>query len=317
MKKINQRTTNPYKFSDSNKRYQTFDYYLRTLFGKKCAKISLDAGFTCPNIDSTKSTGGCIYCLSGSSGAQCIGTLAEQYEKGKEVMIRKWNCEAFIPYLQAHTNTYAPIPVLKKVYEECADFDGAVMLSIATRADCISDEVAELIFEISEKIPVTVELGLQSVHDRTAKLINRAHTFAEFETGYEKLRKAGRNVKVAVHLINGLPGENPNDMIQSAVTVGNLAPDIIKFHLLHVLSGTPLADMYLKGEYVPMEQADYVKVVCDQLERIPGNIAIGRVTGDAPSDFLLAPEWCKRKTAVANDIDKELFKRSTYQGIYF
>lgn len=289
---------------------------MRSLFGKKCAKISLDAGFTCPNIDSSKSTGGCIYCLSGSSGAQSVGTLAEQYKKGKEIMMRKWRCDAFIPYLQAHTNTYAPTSVLEKVYEECANFDGAVMLSIATRADCLSDSVVSLLRKVSERIPLTVELGLQSVHDRTAKIINRAHTFAEFEEGYRKVRAIGKNVKVAVHLINGLPGETHDCMIESAVTVGALKPDIIKFHLLYVLKGTPLAKMYYSGEYAPMEKEDYVNVICDQLERIPDNIAIGRITGDAPSQSLIAPEWSKRKTSVANDIDKELYRRGTWQGIY-
>lgn len=316
MKKENQRTANPYKYSDSNKRYQTFDYYMRRLFGEKCAKVSLDAGFTCPNIDGTKSVGGCIYCSSGSSGAQCRGTLREQYEKGREIMTRKWRCKAFVPYLQAHTNTYAPIPVLKRIYDECASFDGAVMLAIATRADCLSDEVIELIVKTSEKIPVMTELGLQSANDETARLINRGHTFEEFESGYKRLRSAGGNIKIAVHLINGLPGETREDMIKSAVTVGKLRPDVIKLHLLHVIKGTPLAQMYLSGDFVPMEKEEYVATVCDQLEVIPEEIALGRITGDGVSDELLAPDWSRRKTSVANDIDKELFRRGTYQGIF-
>jgi len=317
MKKETQRTTNPYKYSDSNKRYQTFDYYLRSLFGAKCAKISLDAGFTCPNIDGTASHGGCIFCRGGSSGAERGETLAEQYERGREVMVRKWHCEKFIPYLQAHTNTYAPADVLRKVYFEAMALDGAVMLDVATRADCLPDDVIDLLAEVSEKIPLMVELGLQSASDETARRINRAHTFDDFLRGYEKLRRGVPGAKIAVHLINGLPGEDRRRMISSAEAVSSLRPDVVKIHLLHVLKGTRLETEYREGNYVPMEQKDYVSVVCDQIERLPPECAIGRVTGDAAQDELVAPEWCRRKTAVANDIDKELYRRGTYQGIYY
>ncbi len=314
MKKENQRTTNPYKFSDSNKRYQTFDYYLRHTFGAKCAKISLDAGFTCPNIDGTLSRGGCIYCRDGSSGAECKESLAEQYLRGRDVMVRKWKCEKFIPYLQAHTNTYAPIGVLAKVYEEAASFDGAVMLDIATRADCLSDDVLSLLSEVSKKIPLMVELGLQTANDATARSINRGHTFEEFVAGYERLRRRVPEVRTAIHLIDGLPGEERSDMVDSARKVAALSPDVVKIHLLHVLKDTALAKMWEDGAYVPMEQEEYVATVCDQLEVLPPESAIGRVTGDAREGDLLAPAWCRRKTAVANDIDKELFRRGTYQG---
>lgn len=317
MKKETQRTNNPYKYSDSNKRYQTFDYWLRSLFGEKCAKISLDAGFTCPNIDGTVSRGGCIYCSGGSSGAECDGSLAEQYARGREVMERKWGCRKFIPYLQAHTNTYAPADELMRVYDEASSLDGAVMLAVATRADCLTDGAFEALARTARKIPVMVELGLQTSNDDTAKKINRGHTFEDFKEGYYALRTAVPTAKIAVHLINGLPGESRDDMIKSAADVAELAPDILKLHLLHVIKGTPLAAMWERGEYVPMEQSDYVSVVCDQLELLPPECAIGRVTGDARADELLAPLWCRRKTAVANDIDKELFRRGTYQGISY
>ncbi len=315
MKKLTQRESNPYKFSDSNKRYQTFDYYLRSLFGRKCAKISLDAGFTCPNIDGAVSRGGCIFCKGGSSGA-APGTLAEQYEAGRAVAFRKWGCDAFIPYLQAHTNTYAPSDVLRRVYLEAASFPGAVMLGIATRADCITEEVTEVLCEISAKIPLMVELGLQSSNDKTAALINRGHTFSDFLRGYELLRER-TNARIAVHLIDGLPGETPCDMIKSAVDIAALRPDVVKIHLLHVLRGTALEKMYNEGKYRPMEESHYVAIVCDQIERLAPECALGRVTGDAPEEELAAPEWCRRKTAVSNGIDKELFRRGTYQGIYF
>lgn len=314
---VNQITQNPYKYSDSNKRYQTFDYYTRKLFGEKCAKIPLDAGLSCPNIDGTKSSGGCIYCSHGSSGAQCKGTLEEQYKRGIEVMTRKWKCKAFIPYLQANTNTYAPVEILKQIYNECSSFEGAVMLSIATRADCLSEEILDVLCETAKKIPLCIELGLQSTNDKTAEIINRAHTYKEFINGYSALRNADKNIKIAVHLINGLPEETKDDMVKSAVDVASLKPDIIKFHLLHVLKETKLAEMFLSKNYIPMEKEEYVKTICDQLERISEETVVGRITGDGMASELLAPEWSKKKTSVANDIDKELFRRKTYQGIFF
>lgn len=316
MSKETQKSTNPFKYSDSNKRYHTFDYYLRTMFGEKCAKISLDAGFTCPNIDGRCSTGGCIYCYDGSRGA--VGTtLADQYEKGRAVMQSKWKCNSFIPYLQAHTNTYAPVEHLRRVYGEAASFERAVMLGIATRADCLEDEVVQLLEEVSERIPIMVELGLQSTSDKSAVLINRGHLFDDFCKGYEKLyslRKKNNRVKIGVHLINGIPGETEEDMLRSAVTVGEMKPDMLKIHLMHVMKGTRLAAMYRMGEYEPMELSEYVRVICNQLERISGEIAIGRVTGDGAADCLIAPKWSIKKTVVANEIDKELYRRGTYQG---
>ncbi len=315
--KENQRTSNPYAYSDSNKRYQTFDYYLRRLFGAKCAKVSLDAHFTCPNIDGKVSTGGCIYCSGGASGAECEGSLAEQYRRGREIMTAKWKCERFIPYLQAHTNTYAGVDVLRRVYGEAASQDGAVMLAIATRADCLSDDVLEVLKETAESIPLMIELGLQSVSDETAKRINRGHTFADFKDGYFRLRGAVPSAKIAVHLINGLPGEERGDMIKNAASTAALRPDIIKFHVLQVQRGTPLAVMWEDGEYRAMDQDEYVGTVCDQIERIAPDCAVGRISGDTRGDGLLAPLWCKRKTAVANAVDRELYRRGTYQGIFF
>lgn len=316
MRKETQRNTNPFPYSDTNKRYHTFDYFVRKTFGEKCAKISLDAGFTCPNIDGRTSTGGCIYCKNGSSSFHGK-SLREQYLAGAEVMKAKWDCRLFIPYLQAHTNTYAPIEVLRRIYEEVSSFEGAVMLSIATRADCLEDEVVELLGEVSRKIPLTVELGLQSAKDETAALINRGHTYGQFLEGYERLRAQGGNIRIAVHLISGLPGEDLGDMVESAKKVGALRPDMIKLHLLHVLRGTPLSAMYNMGKYVPMTLEEYVLAVCDQLEVIPAETVIGRVTGDGVKEDLTAPLWSLKKTVVANEIDKELFRRDSFQGKYF
>ncbi len=314
MKIETQRSTNPFPYSDSNKRYHTFDYYLRSMFGEKCAKISLDAGFSCPNIDGTAGVGGCIYCSGGSSGAASAGCLLEQYQKGKEIMENKWGCKKFIPYLQAHTNTYAPAEVLERVYRECSTFEGAVMLAIATRADCLGSDVIDLLVKINRDIPIMVELGLQSIHDKTAELIGRGHSFSDFEKGYFRLREADSSIKIGVHLINGLPGETKEQMLESAGVVGKMKPDIIKFHLLHVLKNTKLGEIYESGNYTPMELSDYVNTVCDQLEIIPSEIAVGRVTGDGKAPELLAPLWSIKKTIVANEIDKELFRRNSWQG---
>lgn len=313
MKKPTQTDSNPFPHSDSNKRYHTFEYYLRRRFGEKCARIALDAGFTCPNIDGTCGTGGCIYCLNGSASA-AGANLAQQYAVGIAAMQSKWNCKKFIPYLQAHTNTYAPVETLHHVYNEALSLPGAVMLAIATRPDCLSPDIISLLAETSRKIPLLVELGLQTIHDDTAVRINRGHSYAVFLDGYNRLKSAGGDITVCVHLINGLPGEDKTHMIASAKAVAALHPDMVKLHLLHILHGTPLYDLYQQGAYTPMEQEEYVDIVCDQIERFPPETVIARVTGDAPAELLAAPLWCRRKTAVTNDIDKELYRRGTFQG---
>lgn len=325
-----QRDTNPYKYSDSNKRYMTYDWYLKKRFGGKVAKVSLDIGTTCPNLDGTRGHGGCIYCLRGSSSA--FGDdIAEQYERGCEIMSRKWKPVGFIPYLQSNTNTYGDIERLERAYDTASELDGAVMLDIATRADCLEDDVLELLYKTAMKIPLTVELGLQTTNDQTAELINRCHTFDEFKSGYGRLSEVARIVNeklpsedfigkrftIAVHLINGLPGESREEMVKSILDTAELNPDIVKIHLMHVLSGTALGDMYERGEYVPMEREEYVRIVCDQLELLPPETVIGRVTGDGMADSLLAPMWSRRKTEVVNEIDKELFRRGTFQGMKY
>ncbi len=309
-----QRSTNPYPHSDSNKRYQTFDYYMKKRFGGKCARIAIDAGFSCPNKDGTKGHGGCIFCYGGSSGSQGAGSVKEQYEAGIKVMQRKWQVSHFVPYLQANTNTYAPLSRLEEVYSECAELEGAVMLAIGTRPDCLSDGVIDLLVKTSKKIPLLVELGLQSVHDSTAEVIHRGHTMAEFCDGYERLRRAGGDILISVHLINGLPCEDREMMLESARQLALLRPDMVKIHLLHVIENTPLAEMYRSGAYTPMDREQYIEVTADQIELFHPDTVIARLTGDAPQDLLCAPDWCRKKTAVTNDIDKLLYERKTYQG---
>ena len=315
--KAKQKDLNPFKNTDTNKRYYTYDYFLRRTFGGKCAKITLDAGFSCPNLDGKCGYGGCIYCSSRGSGdfsQSAHMPLAEQYEKQISVMQIKWQTDKFIPYLQAHTNTYASIDKLRDIYGQILKFPNAVGFNIATRADCLPNETVELLAEISEKTYLTVELGLQSVFDTTARLINRGHTFEEFLDGFYRLRNASDKIKICVHLIDGLPGEDREMMIESARTVGKLHPDQVKFHLLHVLKDTVLGKMYENGEYTPMEMEEYAEIICRQLELIPEDVVIGRITGDGKSDDLLAPEWSKKKFVVINTIDKMMFSQNTWQG---
>ena len=315
--KIKQNDINPFKNTDSNKRYYTYDYFLRKTFGEKCAKITLDAGFTCPNIDGRCGYGGCIYCSSRGSGdfsQSAQMPLAEQYERQISVMRTKWQTNKFIPYLQAHTNTYASVDRLKDIYGQILKFPNVAGFNIATRADCLPIETVELLAEIAEKTYLTVELGLQSIFDDTARFINRGHTFEDFSDGFCRLRQASDKIKICVHLIDGLPGEDSERMLESARVIGEMHPDQIKFHMLHVLKGTALSEMYKKGEYIPLEMEEYAEIICRQLEVIPDDIVIGRITGDGKSEDLLAPEWSRKKFVVINTIDKMMFSQDTWQG---
>lgn len=316
---MSQAENNPYKYSDTNKRYQTYDYYLKHRFGKKCAKITLDLGFSCPNIDGTRGFGGCIYCLGGSKSESCreVKELREQYQLGISQAKAKWQVDSFIPYLQAYTNTHTDVDTLKNVLERVSQLENAVMIDIATRADCLEKEKLEVINELSKRIPVTIELGLQSSDDETAKIINRCHSYMELACCVDRIRKIAPQVKITIHIINGLPGENYEKMMKTARDVSILHPDLIKIHLLHVLEGTPLAKMYKNGEYEPISRDEYIKIVCDQIEVLPPDMVIERVTGDGISSELLAPAWSRKKVTVINDIDKELFNRGTYQGVYY
>ena len=318
--KKTQRESNPYKFTDTNKRYFTYDYYLRREFGGKCAKIPIDAGFTCPNIDGRCGVGGCIYCSARGSGDFAESarlSIKEQYERTRAKLSSKWSTERCIPYFQAHTNTYAPTEVLKEKFEEALSLDGVVGLNIATRADCLEESTVEYLAKIAERTTLCVELGLQTSNDKTATLINRGHDLAAFCKGFARLRAASEKIKICVHIIFGLPGESREDMLATVADVAALKPDQVKIHLLHVLRGTPLADMYGRGEYKPLEREEYVSLVADAIERLPEDCVIARVTGDGMAEDLQAPLWSIKKVTVINDIDKELFRRNSYQGRLF
>ena len=317
---MTQAEQNPFLYSDTNKRYYTYDYYLRRKFGKKCAKLPLDAGFTCPNIDGTCAHGGCIYCSDRGSGdfaKDAVLPIREQIRAQKETFAKKWDVSNCIAYFQAHTNTYAPLGTLKACFEEALAEEGIVGLNIATRADCLSDDVVEYLAELAERTVLTVELGLQSSNDATANLINRGHDFQTFCKGVDKLRRASDRIGIGVHIIFGLPNEDDETMMQTVRDVANLRPDMVKIHLLHILRNTVLARWYENGRYTPLEREHYIRLVADALELLPPETVVGRLTGDGKSDDLLAPEWSRKKTTVINDIDKLLFERNSYQGIQY
>lgn len=303
-----------FEYSDGTKRFHTLDWELKRLFGKKVVKIPFDLGLGCPNRDGTKGRGGCTFCSecrSGEfSGDMRLG-IAEQFDQTKR-LYTKWPDALYIAYFQAGTNTYAPADKLKKLFEEALALPDVVGLSVSTRSDCISDEVADMLAELSQRTYLTVELGLQSSKNETLKRINRGHTFEEFCEGYAKL--VGRGIKVCVHIINGLPGESKQDMLETAKHVASLSPYEIKIHLLHVIAGTRMAEQYARGEFDTMSLEDYVGVVCDQLEILPAETVIARLTGDGDRRTLIAPDWSRDKRRVLNEIDKELRKRDSWQG---
>ena len=300
---------------DKNKRYHTWNYYLRQTFGEKIFKVSLNAGFTCPNVDGTLGYGGCIYCSregSGDFAGNPNDNLKKQFEEIKSMMLKKWPNAKYIGYFQAFTNTYAPLEVLKERYETVLGFEDVIGLSISTRPDCLPDDVVDYLAELNERTNLWVELGLQTIHDETSDIINRGHTYQDFLDGFKKLKD--RNIKTVVHIINGLPGEDQETMMQTAKAVADKGADGIKIHLLHIIKDTPLRDFLNNGKITPMEQEEYINLVCDQLEILPEEMVIHRLTGDGKRDELLAPLWSLKKWEVLNRIDDEMKKRGTFQG---
>ena len=300
---------------DKNKRYHTWNYYLRQKFGEKIFKVSLNAGFTCPNVDGTLGYGGCIYCSregSGDFAGNPNDNLRKQFDEIKAMMLKKWPNAKYIGYFQAFTNTYAPLEVLKERYETVLGFEDVIGLSISTRPDCLPDDVVDYLAELNERTNLWVELGLQTIHDETSEIINRGHSYQDFLDGFKKLKD--RNIKTVVHIINGLPGEDKEMMMQTAKAVADMGADGIKIHLLHIIKDTPLRNFLNNGQIVPMEQEEYINLVCDQLEILPEEMVIHRLTGDGKRDELLAPLWSLKKWEVLNRIDDEMKRRGTFQG---
>lgn len=309
--------SNHFPLSDDDKRYHTQNYYLRKRFGEKVYKVSLNGGFTCPNLDGTKGFGGCTYCSSigsGDFGGNPCDDIHTQFLKIKEKMEHKWHGKC-IAYFQANTNTYAPVSRLKELFEAALLQEDVVGISIATRADCLPDDVIDYLKELSGRTYLTVELGLQTIHDRTGEHINRCHTYADFLAGYEKLHRSGINV--CVHVINGLPNETHAMMLETVKEIAKLDIHSIKLHLLHIIKGTKMAEEYENGEFPLLSLEDYVQIICDQIECLPQNVIIQRVTGDGDRNTLIGPLWSLKKLVVLNEIDKELFRRNSCQGKFF
>ncbi len=310
-------TDDPYSRANSGRRYLTYDTYLRRTHGGKCVKIPLDAGFSCPNIDGTCARGGCIYCSGRGSGdfaPPATVPLREQYDRGRASLAGKWPTDRCIPYFQAHTNTHAPADTLRPLFEEVLAYPFVVGMNIATRADCLPPDVIDLLCDLSERTVLSVELGLQTAHDRTADRINRGHTFADFADGYARLRAGAPRARICVHLIFGLPGESEEDMLETVRLVSALRPDEVKLHLLHVLRATALARMYGEGKYIPMEEDAYIRTVVRALELLPPDTVVSRLTGDGVAADLIAPLWSRRKREVLGSIDRLQRSLDTWQG---
>ena len=306
---------NLFSNTNSNKRYYTLDYFYKQKFNSKVFKVSLNAGFSCPNIDGTVGTGGCIYCSNTGSG-EFAGNknddLVKQFNEVKAILHKKWPNAKYIGYFQARTNTYADVETLKEKYETILKLDNVVGLSIATRPDAISPECLKYLTELNKKTFLTIELGLQTIHEKTTKLINRCHSLECFDECVKKLRK--NNINVVVHIINGLPYETKEMMLDTIKHLNKLDIQGVKIHMLHILKQTKLGKMYEENPFKVLTKEEYVDIVCDQLENLKPNIVINRITGDPKIDDLIEPNWLTKKFGVMNDIDKELAKRDTYQG---
>lgn len=297
------------------KPYRTFSAHLKELFGGRVHKISVDAGFSCPNRGATRARPGCLFCDPDGSGAVGIDRgfpVAEQIERGKEIMIRKYKARHFLAYFQPFSNTFAPPARLRTLYDEALGVGGVVGLAVGTRPDCVPPEVLDLLAEYHRRTYFWLELGLQSSHDRTLDFLRRGHDYACFTAAYAAAK--ARGLRVCVHVILGLPGESRGEMLATADEMARLRVDGIKLHLLHVLRGTPLGNLYEQGGIRILEQDEYVALVADVIERLPASTLIHRLTGDGPRDTLLAPLWSLNKWEVLNAIDDELHRRGTRQG---
>ena len=300
-----------FKYSNSNKRYHTLDYYYKNKFNSKVCKVSLNAGFSCPHLN----TGGCIFCSksgSGEFGGNINDDLVTQFESVKEVLSRKWKSCKYIGYFQARTNTYAKVEVLKEKYETILNLPNVIGLSIATRPDSISDECLDYLCELNKKTYLTIELGLQTIHEKTSIFINRRHTLKCFEDMVNKLRS--KNINVVVHIINGLPYETEEMMLETVKYLNNLDINGIKIHMLSILKNTKLHEIYEKEPFKLLSMDEYIEIVCKQITYLREEIVIHRLTGDPLKEDLIAPLWLPKKIDVLNGIDKYMVKYDLYQG---
>ena len=294
--------------------YNSISTSLRESFGCRVVKLALDNGLTCPNRDGSKGTGGCSFCSAGGSG-DFAGSIDEQIAR----LSRKWTAAEgkdaeikYIAYFQSFSGTYAPAEKLRAMWDDAISKDGVVGLAVATRPDCLPPDVLELLDEYNKKTFLWVELGLQTARDETAESFNRCWKTEEFAKAMESLSELG--IRCVVHLILGLPGETRDDMLASAQYAASFKPFGIKLHMLHLMKGTRMGEDYLKAPFPILSMQQYIETVCDILEHMTQDITVHRLTGDAPQDKLIAPDWTRNKHAVLNGIQKEFARRGTYQG---
>lgn len=304
-------------FNNTDKRYNQFSAHLKNKFGAKVYKITIDAGFSCPNRDGTISNGGCIFCDDGGSFSQAHSNLLsveEQVNIGAETLKKRFKAQKFMSYFQAFSNTYKPVGKLEKIYNSSLNHPDVVGISIGTRPDCIDDDKIKLISSYKDDYYTWVEYGLQSIHDKTLKKINRGHDFDCFLRAYEKTKQAGLNV--CAHVIFGL-WESHDEIMQTAQRLATLGIDGVKIHMLCALEGTKLANMYKNGEIDFMSEDEYIQTVCDFLEYLPQTTTIHRLAGNGLSTELIAPRWIGKKLDCLNKIDREFLKRNSWQGFKF
>lgn len=297
------------------KPYYPFSEYLKERFGCKVYKVTIDAGFTCPNRDGNVGTGGCSYCNNmgfSANSRRRPAPIPVQVEQGMAFMRKRYKAEKFIAYFQAYTNTYAPIDTLKDYYDTALEFEDVVALSVGTRPDCVPEPVLDLIESYRDSHEVWVEYGLQSIHDSTLRRVNRGHDYATFIDALERTERRG--LKICVHVILGLPGESHEDMMATARAVAGMGIDSLKIHLMHVLRDTPLEKDLAEGRFKPLELDEYVEFVCDFLEYIPPDVSIQRLTADGPRSILLAPKWATQKRKTIAAIEAEFDRRNSHQG---
>ncbi len=296
-------------------RYFSFRQYTKDLYGTKVHKVSIDAGFTCPNIDGLKGTGGCTFCNNAGFSVNTrkeTQSVAEQLTKGMTALRKRYQATKFIAYFQAFSNTYAPVAHLQKLYDAALEPDEVVGMSVGTRPDCVSPATLRLLDSYTAEKDVWIEYGLQTSHDRTLKAINRCETYADFQRAVEMT--AGYNLKVCVHLILGLPGETVEDMLVTAERLRDVPYHSLKVHILHIMSDTQMARDYAFGCVRMMDRDAYVDTTVRVLERIRPDVSMQRLTADAPLSVLIAPMWCMDKDGILQDILQEMERRDTWQG---
>ncbi len=297
------------------RRYRALGVYLRERFGARVRSVTIDAGFTCPNVDGTVTTGGCVYCDNRSFSPNRRlprSTVRAQVERGVEILSRRYKAERFIAYFQAGTNTHGAVEKLRRLYDEAIDHPLIVGLAVGTRPDSVPDEVLDLLDGYARRMPVWLELGLQTIHDRSLDWMNRGHHVDAFLDAVARCR--GRSIELCTHVILGLPGESHADMMATADLVASLPLSSVKIHNLYAVTGTPMADMIERGEVRLLERDEYVSLLCDFLERLPPEMVIHRLQGEAPPEFLLGPAWCLDKPGLLAAVDAELIRRDSRQG---